>query len=417
MFQTISSRFLLALQYRDFRTLWTANLLAGASAWALIVARGWLAYDLTGSSLWVGLVTFMAMAPRVFATPAIGFIADRFDRQTVLSWTYGLNLAHNVALAVLFTMGMAGPWALVVLALINGTLRTSQQTTTQSLVPNLVPRENLLNALALNEATQQGSRLLGPAAIAPLLFLLNIEAALWLCSGFYLLGLIQTLRINTRSRGNIDRSKSLSQNLLAGFNYVYSTPVVLAMVLLALFHCSLTMSYESLLPVLSEEALSAGSSGVSLLMAAVGAGVLASSVTLAGVRSNAIRGRLFLVLGVGSGITYLALGVSTLAGPSMAAAVLMGASTAGFMTLTHTIIQTVVPDGVRGRVSGIYSMHVGGSMAVANLMNGALSDWFNAPVVMAITGVGFVLAVSLSVAHFPLRQIYFPRVAPEPFPA
>jgi len=417
MFQTISSRFLLALQYRDFRTLWTANLLAGASAWALIVARGWLAYDLTGSSLWVGLVTFMAMAPRVFATPAIGFIADRFDRQTVLSWTYGLNLAHNVALAVLFTMGMAGPWALVVLALINGTLRTSQQTTTQSLVPNLVPRENLLNALALNEATQQGSRLLGPAAIAPLLFLLNIEAALWLCSGFYLLGLIQTLRINTRSRGNIDRSKSLSQNLLAGFNYVYSTPVVLAMVLLALFHCSLTMSYESLLPVLSEEALSAGSSGVSLLMAAVGAGVLASSVTLAGVRSNGIRGRLFLVLGVGSGITYLALGVSTLAGPSMAAAVLMGASTAGFMTLTHTIIQTVVPDGVRGRVSGIYSMHVGGSMAVANLMNGALSDWFNAPVVMAITGVGFVLAVSLSVAHFPLRQIYFPRVAPEPFPA
>ena len=335
----------------------------------------------------------------------------------MLSWTYGLNLAHNVALAVLFTMGMAGPWALVVLALINGTLRTSQQTTTQSLVPNLVPRENLLNALALNEATQQGSRLLGPAAIAPLLFLLNIEAALWLCSGFYLLGLIQTLRINTRSRGNIDRSKSLSQNLLAGFNYVYSTPVVLAMVLLALFHCSLTMSYESLLPVLSEEALSAGSSGVSLLMAAVGAGALVSSVTLAGVRSNGIRGRLFLVLGVGSGITYLALGVSTLAGPSMAAAVLMGASTAGFMTLTHTIIQTVVPDGVRGRVSGIYSMHVGGSMAVANLMNGALSDWFNAPVVMAITGVGFVLAVSLSVAHFPLRQIYFPRVAPEPFPA
>lgn len=417
MLLTIRDRFLLALQYRDFRTLWTANVLAGASAWALIVARGWLTYDITDSSLWVGLVTFMAMAPRVFATPIIGFIADRFDRQTVLSWTYGLNLAHNVVLAMLVTLGMAGPWVLVALALVNGTLRTSQQTATQSLVPNLVPREHLLNAVALNQATQQGSRLLGPAAITPLLLLFNIEAAFWLCSGFYLVGLIQTLRIATRSRGDIDRSKSFAQNMLAGFNYVYSTPIVLALVLLAVFHCSLTMSYESLLPVLSEETLSAGSSGVSLLMAAIGAGALVSSVVLAGIRNEFIRGRLFLILGISSGITYVALGVSTLAGLSMAAAVLMGASTAGFMTVTHTIIQTIVPDGVRGRVSGIYSMHVGGTMAVANLLNGALSDWFNAPAVMAITGVAFSLAVALSVVHLPLRRIYFPRLAVEPSPA
>ena len=145
MLRTISDRFLLALQYQDFRTLWTANALAGASAWALIVARGWLVYEITGSSLWVGLVTLMAMAPRVFAAPLIGFVADRFDRKTVLSWTYGLNLAHSVALAALVTVDLAGPWSLAFLALINGTIRTSQETTTQALVPNLVPKEHLLN--------------------------------------------------------------------------------------------------------------------------------------------------------------------------------------------------------------------------------------------------------------------------------
>ena len=417
MLLTIRDRFLLALQYQDFRTLWTANLLAGASAWALIVARGWVVYEITDSSLWVGLVTFMAMIPRVFATPIIGFIADRFDRQTVLSWTYGLNLAHNIALAVMVTMGLAGPWTLAILALMNGTFRSSQQITTQSLVPNLVPKEHLLNAVALNEATQQGSRLVGPAAIAPLLLLVNIEAAFWLCSGFYLVGLIQTLRISTRSRGDVDQSKSFVQNMMAGFNYVYSTPIVLAMVLLAVFHCSLTMSYESLLPVLSREALSGGSSGANLLMMSIGAGALVSSIALAGVRNNAIRGRLFLILGVGSGISYVALGASSLAGLSMASAVIMGVSTAGFMTVTHTIIQTIVPDGIRGRVSGVYNMHVGGTMAAANLLNGALSDWFNAPVVMAITGIGFTLAVSLSVVHLPLRRIYFPKTAPEPVSA
>ena len=417
MLLTIRDRFLLALQYQDFRTLWTANVLAGASAWALIVARGWVVYEITDSSLWVGLVTFMAMIPRVFATPIIGFIADRFDRQTVLSWTYGLNLAHNIALAVMVTMGLAGPWTLVILALMNGTFRSSQQITTQSLVPNLVPKEHLLNAVALNQATQQGSRLVGPAAIAPLLLLVNIEAAFWLCSGFYLVGLIQTLRISTRSRGDVDQSKSFVQNMMAGFNYVYSTPIVLAMVLLAVFHCSLTMSYESLLPVLSREALSSGSSGANLLMMSIGAGALVSSIALAGVRNNAIRGRLFLILGVGSGISYVALGASSLAGLSMASAVIMGVSTAGFMTVTHTIIQTIVPDGIRGRVSGVYNMHVGGTMAAANLLNGALSDWFNAPVVMAITGIGFTLAVSLSVVHLPLRRIYFPKTAPEPVSA
>ena len=417
MLLTIRDRFLIALQYQDFRTLWTANLLAGASAWALIVARGWVVYEITDSSLWVGLVTFMAMIPRVFATPIIGFIADRFDRQTVLSWTYGLNLAHNIALAMMVTMELAGPWTLVILALLNGTFRASQQITTQSLVPNLVPKEHLLNAVALNQATQQGSRLVGPAAIAPLLLLVNIEAAFWLCSGFYLLGLIQTLRISTRSRGDVDQSKSFVQNMMAGFNYVYSTPIVLAMVLLAVFHCSLTMSYESLLPVLSRESLSGGSGGANMLMMSIGAGALVSSIALAGVLNSAIRGRLFLILGIASGISYVAMGASSLAGLSMATAVILGVSTAGFMTVTHTIIQTIVPDGIRGRVSGVYNMHVGGSMAAANFLNGALSDWLNAPVVMAVTGIGFTLAIGLSVVHLPIRRIYFPKTAPEPVPA
>ena len=113
----------------------------------------------------------------------------------------------------------------------------------------------------------------------------------------------------------------------------------------------------------------------------------------------------------------LVLGFSSTAGISIGAAVLLGSSTAGFMTITHTIIQSIVPDGIRGRVSGIYSMHLGGTLAVANLINGALSDWFNAPVVMAITGMAFSVAVLLSTVHVPLRRIYFHRAASEASPA
>ncbi len=417
MLANARERFLLALQYRDYRTLWTANLCAGAAAWGLIVARGWLAFEITGSSLWVGVVTFMAMAPQFFATPIIGFVADRFDRQSVLAWTYGLNLVHNVVLALLVMLGEVELWNLVVLSLVNGTLRAAQQTTTQALVPNLVPKEHLLNAVALNQATQQGSRLFGPLAIAPLLAFVSIASAFWLCGLFYAAALVQVLRIKTRSRGRIDPNRSFGQNLVAGIVYTYQHPLLLAMVLLAVAHCSLTMSYESMLPVLAEDKLGTGSAGFSYLLAGVGAGALISSIFLAGIRDEATRGRVFLVFGVTSGLGPIALALSTSQEMSIAATVFMGANQAGFMTITHTIIQSIVPDEIRGRISGVYSMHVGGTMAIANLANGGLSDLVSAPLVLAAGGLVFIVAISGSVGMAPLRRIYFPRLAGSAAPA
>jgi len=409
MLATVRERFLTALQYRDYRTLWMANVCAGAAAWALIVARGWLAFEITESSFWVGLVTFMAMAPRFFATPIMGFLADRFDRRTLLSSTYALELANNAALAFLTMAGLTTPWILVLLSLINGTLRASHTTTTQALVPNLIPRHHLLNAVALNEATQQGSRLVGPLAIAPLLGLVNVAAAFWLCSALYGVGLVLTLRIATRSRGDIDRSRSFGRNFVAGFVYVYQHPLVLAVVLLALGHCSLTMSYESMLPAISQEKLEAGSVGVSLMIAGVGAGALTSAIFVAGVRNEAIRGWLFLAFGVSSGLGPIGMALSSSRELSMLAAVAMGVNQAGFMTITHAIIQSIVPDAIRGRVSGVYGVHVGGSMAVANLTNASLADVFNAPIVMAVGGIIFTVAIVLSVSQVTVRRIYFPR--------
>ena len=419
MLRTARDRFLLALQYQDYRTLWTANICAGSAAWALIIARGWLAYDITGgSSLWAGLVTFAAMAPR-FGNPIMGFVADRIDRGTLLSFSYFFNLAHNVILALLVMVGLAAPWILVVLALTNGFLRSGQMTATQSLIPNLVPREHMPNAIALNQATQQGSRAMGALVIMPLLgfFSGNLELVFWLCSGLYGVGMLQTLRIKTRSTGVIDRNRSFTENFLAGFQYVYQHPLLLAMVLIVLAHCAFTMSYESMLPAISEQKLSAGSVGVSYLIAGVGLGAVFSSIFLAGIRSESTRGKLFLLFGFASGIGPILLALSNSRELSIAATVIMGINQAGFMTITHTIIQTIIPDWVRGRVAGVYSMHVGGSMALANLTNGVFVDVFDASKVMAVGGVLFLAAITLSLSSGSLRSLYFPRSAAQPVPA
>lgn len=422
MLVNIRDRFLLGLQYQDYRTLWIANAFAGAAAWALIIARGWLAYEITGDQmLWVGIVTAAAMIPRLFTTPLFGFLADRFDRGALLRWTYALNLAHNVALALLvtqeITQGSGGLWVLMVLSLVNGTLRSGQMTITQSLVPNLVPKEHLLNAIALNQATQQGSRMVGALAIIPFSATLGengVVAAFWLCSLFYLLGLIQVCRITTRSTGVLDPEKGFFRNLVAGFEYVYGRPQILAMVLLVLAHCALTMSYESILPGISEGKLRAGLVGMSYLIGAVGAGALTTSIFLAGVRSPTTRGIFFLLFGITSGLGPVLMALSTSREISILAAAAMGANQAGFMTISHAIIQSLVDDNVRGRVSGVYSVHVGGSMAVTNFLNAAIADVFNASAVMAVGGVLFVIVISFSVGSGALRRIYFPRLEASP---
>ena len=404
---TTRNRFLLALQYQDYRNLWIATTFSASAAWALIVARGWLTFELTGSSFWVGFVTFAAMIPQVFSSPISGFLADRFDRVRVLQWIFVLNMANNSLLALLVMSGIDTPWIIVVLALANGTMRASQQTVSTALVPNLVSKEHLLNAIALNQATQQGARMTGALAIMPLLGIVNIEAAFWACSSFYLVGFLHVSKVKTRSTGVINQNQGFLTNLFEGFVYVYKRPILRSIILIVLAHCALTMSYEALLPAISEDKLNAGSVGTSYLMAGVGAGALLSSLFIAGVRSNSTRGKLYLLFALTSGLGPILLAWSGYWGLSVVATIYMGINQAGFMTISHTIIQSITEDRVRGRVAGVYSVHIGGSMAVTNWINGAIADVFSASAVMVVGGLIFFVVVVISLGSTSLRELYF----------
>ena len=404
---TTRNRFLLALQYQDYRNLWIATTFSASAAWALIVARGWLTFELTGSSFWVGFVTFAAMIPQVFSSPISGFLADRFDRVRVLQWIFVLNMANNSLLALLVMSGIDTAWIIVVLALANGTMRASQQTVSTALVPNLVSKEHLLNAIALNQATQQGARMTGALAIMPLLGIVNIEAAFWACSSFYLVGFLHVSKVKTRSTGVINQNQGFLTNLFEGFVYVYKRPILRSIILIVLAHCALTMSYEALLPAISEDKLNAGSVGTSYLMAGVGAGALLSSLFIAGVRSNSTRGKLYLLFALTSGLGPILLAWSGYWGLSVVATIYMGINQAGFMTISHTIIQSITEDRVRGRVAGVYSVHIGGSMAVTNWINGAIADVFSASAVMVVGGLIFFVVVVISLGSTSLRELYF----------
>ena len=419
-----NNRFLAALKYRDYRVLWTANLCAGASSWALLVTRGFVIYEATDNSFLVGLVTFLAMIPRIIMPPISGYFADKYDRKNVMSILFGISVIHTLALSIyLLNTEISSTSTIIpvmILAFIDGSTRAAQQPVGQALVPNLVPKNNLLNAVALGQATFHGSRLIGPLAILPLLNLVSIGWSFLLCSFLYLISLIQTMRINISSSGEMDKNAGLISNFTTGIPYIYKHPQLRLIMFMAFFHCGFTMSFESVLPVISDKKFGASeATEFSLIMMAVGAGALITVTLISGLSSQSSQGKWYLYLGYISSFSPILLAFSPNISIALVSAALMGGSQAGYMTITHTMIQIVTDDSVRGRVAAMYNVHIGFIMSSMNLVNGALATitylgisivfGFNlipAGTLLTVGGLLFLITISLSPGFKTLRSIY-----------
>ena len=380
-----------------------------SGTWALMTARAWLAKDIAEDhgNTWVGITIFAGMIPFIIFPPFAGYLADRLVRKNLLGATFVVSLAQSIALTTLALSGSIQMWQLVLLSFVNGASRAVQTPTAFSLVANLVPRDLMLNAYALNSATFHASRLLGPGLIAPLLAVMDPGWVFLACNGPFVLSLALVFRIRTVSTGVIEPTKGVLFNLVAGFRYTYSHRVLTMVVLLITAHCALTMSFESLLPVISDERFDWGGSGVAYLMMSVGAGALVASIYLAGIRGEQLRGRLLFITGVLGSVVPLALAVSPNMALGMLSASAMGAVQTAYMVITLTIMQTIVPDAIRGRISSIYIIHAGGIMSFANLGNGALADLVDPGWLLAIGGLAFLGVTLISTAGPTMRRIYW----------
>ncbi|MSQ10740.1 MAG: MFS transporter [Dehalococcoidia bacterium] len=406
-----------ALAFPDYRIMWTASLSAGTAAWALIVARGWFIYQANERSSDVAIVTFSALLPALIVPPIVGVYADRLDRKKILAASYAANLAANLLLAALGFADILGVtemlglppllglWQVVVLSIVNGAARYTQMTVSQALAANLVPRNVLLNALSLNRATNQFSRLVGAAAVTPILAVVGAPFAFLVCTGLYGVGWFLTMRIKTVSTGTAKAGESFFSNLAGGFRYIRTQPLIMMVIVMVCFHCSLTMGFESTLPAFARQRL--GSTEMfGVLMTAVGVGSLFGSIYVGGISSALLRGRLLLVTGVLSGFGQVMLSFAPDIAFAYVAAVLMGATQAAFMTLGEAITQAVADDGYRGRVASVNTMSFQGLMAVMNLSNGVMSDIVGPQLVLVATGSAFMLIMLGGFLVATSRDIY-----------
>lgn len=383
---------------------------SSAAMWTTIVASSWIVFDRSSGSGWVGIVTFAAMIPFLFVAPIGGLLGDMFDRRRIVILSFLFNGAVIAALAAISITGTLQLWHVAVLALVGGIARSIQEPALSALIPNQVPKEDLLNALILQGASRHGARFFGLIVAAPLLTFdqLGLNAVLVLSLTFQVLAAVAIAGVRTASSGETEPEHGIVRSLVDGLVFIYSHQALALFVLMVAFHCALVMSFESIMPSFSRDSLGADDPSIfNLLMMGFGAGSLAGMAVIAGVRSEKRKGQILLYTGVASGIAPILLAVSGSIPIALIFAATMGASQATFMALTNNYVQVMAPDRLRARISSLYVLHAGGIMAFANLGYGFMADIFTAPPVLITTGALFVvIVVSLAVGQPIMRNVY-----------
>ena len=401
---------LAALRHADYRLTWSASMLSGAALSTFIVATAWLVLEASDSSTWVGVITFAGMLPFLLVSPLAGLLGDTMDRKTVV---VAASVAGALVISVLAVLSLSGRlelWHVAILAFALGITRSTQEPAYAALIPNQVPKEDLLNAIVLNGATRHGARFFGLLVASPMLAVdaIGVNGVLVLSATFQVLGLIQMTRVRTRSRGETSADRGMIRNMFDGLVYIYTNQTMALFILLVAFHCALVMSFESILPVLSRESLGAtDGSAIGYLFMGFGAGSLIGMFAIAGVRDDRRKGQLLLWTGLASGVSPMLLAASQTVAVGVLFAAAMGAAQATFMALTNTYVQSIVPDRLRSRISSLYILHAGGIMAFANLGYGFMADAFSAPPILIVTGALFlVVMVGLGGGQPVLRRVY-----------
>ena len=386
-----------SLRHRDYRLLWFGTLFSGLGQWIQQATLGWLTYDLTGSAFLLGAVNGCRSLPLLLLGPFGGVAADRVDRRRLMLTTQvGLMLLSTV-FATLIILGQLRVWHIFAFTLLTGVSWAFNMPVRQSVVPNIVARGDLMNAMALNAAGFNITRILGPTVAGVLIATLGPGENFYLQAAAYLgvsLMVLQ-LRIPPAPRA---AHHSVRANLKEGALFIWRHPTLRTQMSLALVPVVVALPYTSLMPIFASDVLDVGPTGFGLLMSAPGVGAVIGTLTIASLESIERKGLLMLgaVFGLGASLVAFSLSRSFLL--SLLLLIVVGAVQMVYMTTNQTLIQLTTPDHLRGRIMGVYMLNQG-LLPLGSLLAGTLAGLFGAPLAVSLMGVLVALLAQGFAAH------------------
>ncbi|HEV2497979.1 MAG TPA: MFS transporter [Terriglobia bacterium] len=376
-----------ALRYRNYRLFFGGQIISLVGTWMQSVAQAWLVYRLTGSSLLLGIVGFASQIPVFILAPIGGMVADRYNRRRIVITTQSSAMALAAVLAAITLAGRIRVWEIMALAACLGVVNAFDVPARQAFVVEMVESPDLINAIALNSSMVNSARILGPAIAGILVaaigegwcFFANAVSYIAVITGLLLMAIVPHERVKS--------AISALESIKEGFRFVGGTGPIRALLLLLGLVSITGMPYTVLMPIFAGSVLHSGAKGLGWLMGASGVGALIGTLALAAKKQ--IRGLglwiTYAALGFGGSMIVFSFSRSFLL--SVALLVPVGFSMMLEMASSNTLIQTMVPDALRGRVMSFYSMMLMGMAPFGALIAGAVANRIGAPHTVMLGGI------------------------------
>ena len=390
-----------AFRHRNYRLFFAGQAISLVGTWMQQVAQAWLVLLLTRDPIWLGIVAAAQFIPVMVLGLFAGVAADAMPKRRVMMWTQTVMMILAALLAALVISGLIQVWMILVLALLLGITNAIDMPVRQSFTVELVGREDIGPAVALNSAMFNGARVIGPAAAGlaigalgvAIAFVINAFSFLAVIVGLWLMD-ERELKLPTRF-ARPDSARAVVRNLREGLDYVRGTPVVLLAVVVVGTAATVGMNFNVLIPAFAQHVLGSGASGFGFLMAASGVGSLLAALWLVfggGPRPFRLASGAVIL-----GVSSLGLAVTQVFAAALVLMVAIGFGSILMAATGNTMIQTAVPDHLRGRVMSVYTTVFSASVPIGGLTMGAVASAFGTQVAIAIGGV---LTVATGLAAF-----------------
>lgn len=396
----VSARAFGALGHRNFRVFYAGQLLSLAGTWMQSTAQGWLVLELTDSALLLGVVTAVASLPTLLFTLWAGDLADRHDKRRIIVVAQCAALLAALAMAVLTDRGTITYPAVLLLVFAMGTASAFEIPTRQSFFVELVGPRDLPNAIALNSAAFNATRIVGPAIAGVLIGTVGIAVCFYVNAVSYVAVIAGLLLIRIPRFTPTPRRLSTLEGIREGLAYIHGDRLVRTLVWLVAGLSVTALPYVMLLPVFARDVLEVGAPGLGTMLAASGAGALAAGLALAAWGDRFRRGPLV----IGATLSFAVVMVAFAATRSFPVGLVLLALGGFAMILNNasvnSLLQSRVPDGLRGRVMSVYVFMFIGMAPLGALQAGALARLYGAPAALAVGAtalVGIIVYVAIRV--------------------
>ena len=391
-----------ALRHRNFQLFFGGQLISLIGTWMQTIAQSWLVYRMTGSALLLGTVGFASQIPVFILAPLGGMLADRRSRQRIVIATQTISMLLAFALAALTLTSVITVWEIMVLAVLLGAVNAFDIPARQAFLMDMVGREDLMNAIALNSSMFNGARVVGPAVAGILVAWIGEGWCFFANAISYIAVIVGLLLMRLAIPKREKVTASPFEHIIEGFRFVERTKPIRALLLLLGCISLFALPYSVLMPIFADRILHGGARGFGILMGSAGLGALGGALTLAMRTGMRGLGRWIATSCAAFGTALIAFSLSLWFWLSAILLVPVGYSVMLQTSASNTLLQAMSPDKLRGRVLAVYSMMFMGMAPIGALLAGAVAKHIGAPTTVCLGGIGAIAGA-----------IFFARVLPQ----